>query len=145
MSKSKNTKDEQQKDLCITSEQLTEQWKKGELSEGFYYFKLPNGEIDTGTDFKLATLLMCKDGDKIEVIEKVPSYDELQNMNKAVNECMAANIKLVEQNKQLKGLLKEVRQQITNQVFGSPKLQLFEGTFDNELLAKIDQLLGADR
>jgi ERCC4-related helicase len=32
----------------------------------------------------------------------VPSYDELQNMNKAVNECMAANIKLVEENKYLK-------------------------------------------
>lgn len=26
----------------------------------------------------------------------VPSYEELQNMNKAVNECIAANIKLVE-------------------------------------------------
>lgn len=37
----------------------------------------------------------------------VPSYDELQNMNKAVNECMAANIKLVEGNKQLKELLYE--------------------------------------
>lgn len=31
MTKSQNTKNEQQKDLCITSEQLTEQWKKGEL------------------------------------------------------------------------------------------------------------------
>ena len=29
MTKSQNTKNEQQKDLCITSEQLTEQWKKG--------------------------------------------------------------------------------------------------------------------
>lgn len=38
----------------------------------------------------------------------VPSYEELQNMNKAVNECMAANIKLVEENKQLKKLLKEL-------------------------------------
>ena len=30
MTKSQNTKNEQQKDLCITSEQLTEQWKKGD-------------------------------------------------------------------------------------------------------------------
>ena len=29
MTKSQNTKNEQQKDLCITSEQLTEQWKQG--------------------------------------------------------------------------------------------------------------------
>jgi hypothetical protein len=40
----------------------------------------------------------------------VPSYEELQNMNKAVNECMAANIKLVEQNAQFKELLKECRE-----------------------------------
>lgn len=37
----------------------------------------------------------------------VPTFDELQNMNEAVNQAMAANIKLVEQNKQLKELLKE--------------------------------------
>ena len=30
MTKSQNTKNEQQKDLCITSEQLTEQWKASE-------------------------------------------------------------------------------------------------------------------
>ena len=27
---------------------LTEQWKKGELPEGVYYFKLPNGETMIG-------------------------------------------------------------------------------------------------
>ena len=32
----------------------------------------------------------------------VPSYEELQNMNKVVNECMAANIKLVERERELK-------------------------------------------
>lgn len=37
MTKSQNTKNEQQKDLCIIGEQLTEQLKKGELLEGFYY------------------------------------------------------------------------------------------------------------
>lgn len=48
---------------------------------------------------------------------------------------------LKEQNKHLKELLKEIRQQITEQVFGSPELQLFEGTFDNKLLTKIDKAL----
>ena len=31
MTKSQNTKNEQQKDLCITSEQLTEQWKSADI------------------------------------------------------------------------------------------------------------------
>lgn len=54
------------------------------------------------------------------------------------------NAKLKTQIFLLKGLLKEIRQQITEQVFGSPKLQLFQGTFDNELLAKINQVLGEE-
>lgn len=37
--------------------------------------------------------------------EPIPTYEELQNMNKVVNECMAANIKLVEENSKLKELL----------------------------------------
>ena len=40
MTKSQNTKNEQQKDLCITSEQLTEQWKDGKLPAGWYYIKI---------------------------------------------------------------------------------------------------------
>lgn len=39
----------------------------------------------------------------------VPSYEELQNMNEAVNQAIAANIKLVERAKQLEDLLKECR------------------------------------
>lgn len=45
----------------------------------------------------------------------VPSYEELQNMNKAVNECMAANIKLVEQNKRLKHDVGNLGYKIKNQ------------------------------
>ena len=40
MTKSQNTKNEQQKDLCITSEQLSVKWKKGELPYGRYYVEL---------------------------------------------------------------------------------------------------------
>lgn len=113
MTKSQNTK----KDLCITSEQLTEQWKKGELPSGWYYLKV-NEELancpviaECVDDYNLGLPLSYFydfDVAKIEqVLAPVPSYDELQNMNKAVNECMSANIKLVEQNAQLKKLLKK--------------------------------------
>lgn len=59
----------------------------------------------------------------------VPSYDELQNMNKAVNQAMSANIKLVEQNAQLKELLKEL--------FETADLAYCE----EDLLDKIDEVL----
>lgn len=40
--------------------------------------------------------------------ELIPSYDELQNMNKAVNQAMAANIKLVEKLKIAVDTLSEI-------------------------------------
>lgn len=54
----------------------------------------------------------------------VPSYDELQNMNKAVNECMAANIKLVEENKQLKEQINHLLKTQARQFVDNQKLQV---------------------
>lgn len=138
MSKSQNTKDEQQKDLCITSEQLTELWKKGELLEDLYYVRCAwSDEVETryvhnGVD------------DWQEIIAKVPSYGELQNMDKAVNECMAANIKLVEQNKQLKELLKECLPYISRSLTSRMIKNSAGYKKDAKLLTKINQVLGEE-
>ena len=59
---------------------LTELWKKGELPDGVYYFKLPNGETMIGNDYCLATYLLTKDCGKCEVLSEVPSYDEWQRI-----------------------------------------------------------------
>lgn len=67
----------------------------------------------------------------------VPSYEELQNMNKAVNECMAANIKLVEENKQFKTLLKEIRGKLN--YINTPKN--IHNVFNNDLAKRIDEAL----
>jgi hypothetical protein len=65
----------------------------------------------------------------------VPSYDELQNMNKAVNQAIAANINLLERVKQLEGLLKECFEYIDwTDGTGSPINQ-------QKLLDKIDEAL----
>ena len=45
----------------------------------------------------------------------VPSYEELQNMNEAVNQAIAANIKLVEDNKRLKYDVGNLGYKIKNQ------------------------------
>jgi hypothetical protein len=65
----------------------------------------------------------------------VPSYEELENMNEAVNQAIAANIKLVERVKQLEGLLKECF------------IAINEGSFWDEcdVLQKIDKALGEDK
>ena len=89
---------------------LTEQWKKGELPEGHYYVKDGENMIAEYLDgyfYNNGEPMTSFTGGVDKVLAPVPSYDELQNMNKAVNQAMSENIKLVKQNAQLKELLTE--------------------------------------
>ena len=102
MTKSQNTKNEQQKDLCITSEQLTAQWKQGELPNGWYWVKGIKSEgIYAYTAEYLNNMYRPRNGEII--IEQVPSYEEWQ----ASYNCMLENEVLRLKNAQLKELLKE--------------------------------------
>ena len=104
MTKSQNTKNEQQKDLCITSEQLTEQWKKGELPNGWYWVKGIKSEgIYAYTAEYLNNMYRPRNGEII--IEQVPSYEEWQ----ASYNCMLENEVLRLKNAQLKELLKKYK------------------------------------
>lgn len=110
MTKSQNTKNEQQKDLCITSEQLTEQWKKGELPNGYYWIRLSWGGMvimayHTAFDGLFELDDHYYDSDEIsEVLAPVPSYDEWQ-----ATETSIAYNELLEENTKLKELLRECR------------------------------------
>ena len=136
MTKSQNTKNEQQKDLCITSEQLTEQWKKGELPYAEYYIKLGGGEytndvwdIDGWQSFN-------KKGDVVvEVLSPVPSYEEWQ----ASYNCMLENEVLRLKNAQLKELLKECIPYFNALVEKRLKLEYIPQVY--ELLSKINEVL----
>lgn len=103
MTNSQNTKNEQQKDLCITSEQLTEQWKKGELQNAFYYMMFPDtGKAEIYNLYDMQKFIYVRDAERIKVLAEVPSYDELSFKN---NELVAANGLLIyerEKNSKLK-------------------------------------------
>lgn len=91
-----------------TSEQLTEQWKKGELPEGFYFV---NDGAEVTIDYYLCDYWERHFGwDVQQVIAPVPSYDEW----KASYNCMLENEVLRLKNAQLKELLKECREVIKN-------------------------------
>ena len=106
MTKSQNTKNEQQKDLCITSEQLTEKWKKGELPEGWYYVKGSKSEgIYAYTAEYLNNMYRPRNGERI--IEQVPSYEQWQKDRKTLLKTQEKNCDLEIINTQLKELLKE--------------------------------------
>ena len=119
MNKSQNTKNEQQKDLCITSEQLTEQWKKGELPEGFYYIKVKEvmandpllADCVEGLSY---TYFLDYEDYVTEVLAPVPSYDEWQ-----ATETSIAYNELLEENTKLKELLEECKEFFYENLIGT--------------------------
>ena len=155
MTKSQNTKNEQQKDLCITSEQLTEKWKKGELPNGWYWVKGIRAEgIYAYTAEYLNNMYRPRNGEII--IEQVPSYEEWQasekynkhleeviktyeRKDKQATETSIAYNELLEENTKLKELLEECRH-----IIGIEKdfaTCHFEEYTLVELLTKIDEVL----
>lgn len=121
---------------------LTDKWKKGELPNGWYWCKCYNKEIKPlyydGDSFELDDpetksyyFFLPKDTEKLTILAPA-SYDELQNMNEVVNQAMSANIKLVEQNTQLKELLKECQNMIAF------KHEVYE---EDALIKEIDEVL----
>ena len=111
---------------------LTEQWKKGELKKNNYWVKYKNGKIDT---WELSEGITIESKPEIiEVLAPVPSYQEWQEtlrtldaarkaikmedktINRLVNsgkQCNYKNAQLVEENQQLKELLKECLAHLT--------------------------------
>ena len=142
MSKSQNTKN----DLCITSEHLTEQWKKGELPDGYYYCKTENGaeilRTWRGIDGYLNFENMCNEVfissmDDCEIIAPVPSYEEWMEKTKSLKVLAEAYCKEKQQNAQLKKLLKKCREEISNYM----NISEYYEVGNTELLMKIDEVL----
>ena len=140
MTKSQNTKNEQQKDLCITSEQLTEQWKKGELPYGRYYVELAyNGNSIIMAEYWWDKTLTLDDHkysreEVKRILAPVPSYGEWQ----ASYNCMLENEVLRLKNAQLKELLEECKEVIKN-------VDTYYGNYDSIngylVINKIDKVL----
>lgn len=154
MTKSQNTKNEQQKDLCITSEQLTEQWKQGELPSGWYYIKIADIVF---IDFFEGKVWKNKKDEYIdEVLAPVPSYDEwkasenyidylkqcisvYESKDKQATETSIAYNELLEENTKLKELLKECRPYFNALVEKRLKLEYIPQVY--ELITKINEVL----
>ena len=162
MTKSQNTKNEQQKDLCITSEQLTEQWKKGELPYGRYYVELAyNGNSIIMAEYWWDKTLTLDDHEYSReevkrILAPVPTFEEWQasekynkhleekikiyeRKDKQATETSIAYNELLEENAQLKELLEECRH-----IIGIEKdfaTCHFEEYTLVELLTKIDEVL----
>ena len=80
---------------------LTEQWKKGELDEGFYYLK--DNQYIFIDYFNGVSFEETCDFEIKEVLAPVPSYEEWQQMKAFCEEFNA--LEVAEENQKLKELL----------------------------------------
>ena len=56
---------------------LTEKWKDMDLAdEHLYYWRMPNGEVRIMSKIGAYSYKFCYDGDKIDILAPVPTYDE---------------------------------------------------------------------
>lgn len=88
------------------SKDLTQQWKKGELPNGWYWVKGIRAEgIYAYTAEYLNNMYRPRNGERI--IEQVPSYEQWQKHLKTLLKTQEKNCDLEIINTQLKELLKE--------------------------------------
>ena len=134
----------QANNLACNKISLTEQWKKGELPEDFYYAKCPwCDEVDI-------RYIHNEVDDYEDIIMPVPSFEEWQasekwiksleekikiyeRKDKQATEISIAYNELLEENAQLKELLKECRRYID--YWG------YEDTHGRAILPQIDEAL----
>lgn len=110
---------------------LTEQNLSKKNGKTFFYIKFPNGEVIQGDEFALGLYRMCNDGDKVEMLEQVPSYEQWQAK--------------LNENTQLKELLKECREEIEKHIpkkwHGEKDETMQKYRNKRELRTKIDEVL----
>lgn len=110
---------------------LTEQWKKGELSDGYYYCKLILNNMKPSVErCKAHCIPMGVSADKgEEVLAPVPSYEEWKELIESEEKSHLQADSYYNKILELKDLLKEVKYYLPE----------FETPMD--ILAKIDEAL----
>jgi hypothetical protein len=125
------------------SQDLTEQWKKGELPYGNYYVKNIYGNVvnDIYRDNKYDEWILHSDKEICEVLAPVPSYEEWKQLHKFLEEFNALDV--AKENQQLKELLKECRYNVATDLEDAI---MCESNVDIEyfeyLLTRIDNAIG---
>ena len=119
---------------------LTEQWKRGELPEGWYYV-IKTGDVEMleyCCDCFLAGDVPLIDNEVTGVLAPVPSYDEWQ----ASYNCMLENEVLRLKNAQLKELLKECKDliELMQAISGIKQIKF---TVIDDFVKKINEVLDA--
>lgn len=124
---------------------LTEQWKKGELSEGVYYV-LYYGNDTAEVDIYRRVYSLYEDSEVrftisqvTEVLAPVPSFEKWEKFRNALADNQIENSNLLIENTKLKGLLELAKSSVSYHC-----ALCREYTDGQILLSKINQALGEE-
>lgn len=103
---------------------LTQDWKDGKLSAGWYYVKFPNTEIKICSAYELFRYILTIDFDKIKILAEVPDYTAWQNMWHTADMEHKANNKLLEDVERLERQVNHLSRTQARQFVDNQKLQV---------------------
>lgn len=119
----------------IKNDDLTVKMINAQLPDGFYYAKLPNGEIYIGSKWVLERYRFTKDGCKTKILAPVPSYEQWKALNENIDSVTQTNKALCKKLSKLKELLCECLAHLSTGELGSSVTPL------NILLEEIKEAL----
>ncbi len=93
---------------------LTQDWKDGKLSAGWYYVKFPDTEVEICGIYKLCVFRLSSYSDKIKILAEVPDYTTWQNVLKTAEVEHKANNRLLEDVERLEKENKELKKQVNH-------------------------------
>lgn len=93
---------------------LTQDWKDGKLSAGWYYVKFPDTEVEICGFYKLSVFRLCADTNEIKILAEVPDYTAWQNLWNTADMEHKANNKLIEDVERLEKEKKELKKQVNH-------------------------------
>lgn len=130
---------------------LTQDWKDGKLSAGWYYVKFPDTEVEICGFYKLSVFRLCADTNEIKILAEVPDYNLWLNLWNTADMEHKANNKLLEDVERLEKENKELKKQVNHlsktqarQFVDNQKLQVkaekAKDVVDIEAVRKIKEL-----
>lgn len=86
---------------------LTQDWKDGKLSAGWYYVKFPDTEVEICGIYKLSAFRLSSYTNEIKILAEVPDYTSWQNMKNVAASEHQINKLLIRDREKLAQLLKD--------------------------------------
>ena len=103
---------------------LTEQWKKGNISAGLYYIKSAGGRKSIYHVFKsMGKVYHSGSGEIKEILEPVPTYKEWQELNKRLSDTQKLELEVRRDNTELKKQIQHLSKTQAKQFIDNQKLQ----------------------